>query len=158
MGHITDVATYPGTTMRLVCRPYEVAANLDRIASTGRLAGMKWPPQPAEDGRVVVRLELHPLPAEVAGRAAPARPAARTATPVAWYRRWSPGQIIALVAVILGGLTGLVVAAIYALSSLLRGAAAHGGKILGGLILLIVILAACGGGKTFSGTFKGTIR
>lgn len=114
-----DLVSYPGVRARVVAAPAEVAELLRGAHAAGRLVTMT-PPEPVGKGRVVVRVELRPLP----------RPQRRT------RRRLAVGAAVGIVATVAVGV---------AVTATVRWLVEHAAHL--GAVLLILTLLWAGAGR-----------
>jgi hypothetical protein len=139
-----EVLHLPGGRATVVGTLRQISRVIDEHWSFGELVDVSRPVPDGRPGVYEVHLRL------VQKR--------RPAPPAPWYRRWSPAQVVALLAAVLAGLAGVGWAVVYALSQVFAAAAGHGAKIIGVLFLALLLAGLGGGGRVVSGTFKGTIR
>lgn len=138
-----EVVLLPGNRATLTGTPAEVGQLLAAIQGTGRLVSSTTPAPTGVPGQVLVNVRLAPRLQPHAIRTE------RRKLP-----RWALGSILTGLVVLVAGAGWLIYAAVTAILANLAVALLVAGAVV---VVLGLVGKAAGGGKTFSGTFKGRI-
>lgn len=137
-----EIVRLPGDRATITGTIGEVGQMLARLQDTGRLVSATMPAPTGVPEQVMVNVRLAPQP-RVHARPLPER---------RQLPAWAVGSIVVGGAGVVGGVGWLIYEAVTAIAE-------HAETIVGALLLIVVALAVVGGvgGRTFSGTFRGSM-